>query len=108
MATPDQILAALRKQPSLLYRVAVHLLTEDVASPWIHRPHEAYRYRQTPAGKKVCRVQRHRTRRLHPWEAMVTNPHGDKHRENFQQESDALQWCDGLLTEQGYLLAEAG
>jgi hypothetical protein len=104
--TPDRVLAALRKKPLLLYKMVAKLLGVKIASPWIHKPHETYRHRQTPAGKKLARVQRHRTRKMNPWEAMVVNPNGDKPRKNFQQESLAVRWCDEQLIALGYMLAE--
>jgi len=103
----DRVLAALRCNPTLLHEVIAGLIGELVAGPWRRSDRDhTKRERRSPAGAGVAFVKRHPTRTINPWEARLAKLSGAGLREeNFQTESEAIEWVDEQLTLSGWSLA---
>lgn len=115
MSKARQVIAALRRDPALLYEVlqGLHEAEVKVAGPWDRRT-MTYRERRDPAGKLLCRVAADESKPL-PWRAALSKDlaeftpkaaTGEQLRERaFPSEGDALEFCDLALTYAKYILA---
>lgn len=104
----SRLLAVLRRDPDLLYEVAVAIRHEKVVSGWLWHPDDYIKkYRADPSGKKHAILRRHPTRTVFPWETLLSkvDPETDRPEKHFQTETEALRWADEQLIARGYLLS---
>jgi len=106
----ERLLAALQKDPGLLYLVAqgLHADTKHirVVGPW-EQPTMGSRERRDYRDTRLAMVSRDSDRAL-PWSASlakeVGNWDGMRIQKGFPTEGEALRWVDKQLLAAGYLL----
>lgn len=112
MNRAEQVVAALRREPSLLFEVLSLLNGTKIAGPW-SRATMTYRERRSTEGRLLCRIEYDSTRPL-PWRGMVckdllpftkADATGGQPRERaFPSESEAMDWCEAALIAASYIM----